>query len=382
MSNYTEADVLLLAKRWQNSKRSYLLVNPLQAKHCPSKPGPALEMMHSLGRQVTAHYPQARLVIGFAETATAIGAAVASCLGADCCYIQTTREDVLNAESWVNFQEEHSHAVEQKLCGDRLAEAIEQSPQIVFVDDEFSTGHTLLNMVAQLRRQYPLAEGREIVAASIINRLQPLNEQAWAAAGIRSEYLVRPQALDYEQMVADIPVAAAEELPSDSAAPDFVELKAAVSFLNPRLGLQIVEYQQNCQTNAACLVEDLAKRLEPGLRLLVLGTEEWMYPALLAADCLACSGHFASVHCHATTRSPIGIYAAAAYPVRNGNLLHSFYDQKRHTYIYNLDQYDAAVVFSDTENEAAARLARADLARALSAWGCTQLFYLGGGKNV
>ena len=95
MNDYTEADVLLLAKRWQNSKRSYLLVNPLQAKHCPSDPGQALAMMRSLGRQVAEHYPQARLVIGFAETATAIGATLASCLGPDCWYIQTTRENTV-----------------------------------------------------------------------------------------------------------------------------------------------------------------------------------------------------------------------------------------------------------------------------------------------
>lgn len=382
MSDYTEADVLLLAKRWQNSKRSYLLVNPLQAKHCPSDPGRALAMMRSLGWQVAERYPQARLVIGFAETATAIGAAVADCLGPDCWYIQTTRENVLGDQSWLNFQEEHSHAVEQRLCGDRLAEAIEQSPQLVFVDDEFSTGQTLLNIVAQLRRHYPAAEGREIVAASIINRLQPANEQAWTAAGIKSEFLVRPQPLDYERLVADISVATAEELPSDAVKPDFKEIELPAPCLNPRLGLRIGDYQQNCRDKAAYLTAVLTERLDFGAQLLVLGTEEFMYPALIAADCLACSGHFGGVRCHATTRSPIGVYAAAGYPVRNGNLLHSFYDQNRRTYIYNLEQYDAALLFSDTQNADAAQLAQADLARVLSSWGCTQLFYVGGGANV
>ncbi len=382
MNDYTEADVLLLAKRWQNSKRSYLLVNPLQAKHCPSDPGQALAMMRSLGRQVAEHYPQARLVIGFAETATAIGATLASCLGPDCWYIQTTRENVLGGQNWVDFQEEHSHAVEQKLCGDRLAEAIEHSPQLVFVDDEFSTGQTLLNMVNQLRLQYTAAENREIVAASIINRLQPSNEQVWTAAGIKSEYLVRPNPLDYERLVADIPVVAAAELPADPVGTNFRQINLPSPCLNPRLGVQIADYQQCCQKNAAYLTDTLVEQLKPGAQLLVLGTEECMYPALLTADCLACSGHFASVRCHATTRSPIGVYTAATYPVRNGNLLHSFYDQNRRTYIYNLAQYDAAVVFSDTENTPAARLAQADLAHALNAWGCTQLFYVGGGQNV
>lgn len=112
MSKYTAADVLLLAKRWQNAKRSYLLVNPLQAKHLPAAPDAALQMMQCLGQKVAVHYPQARLVIGFAETATALGAAVAACLAPDCVYLQTTRESMPQVKNWLNFQEEHSHAVE------------------------------------------------------------------------------------------------------------------------------------------------------------------------------------------------------------------------------------------------------------------------------
>ena len=76
MHPYTAADTLRIAKRYNNPKRSYLLVNPLQAKHIPVSPAAALEMMGALGNQVAAKYPEARLVIGFAETATAIGAAV------------------------------------------------------------------------------------------------------------------------------------------------------------------------------------------------------------------------------------------------------------------------------------------------------------------
>ncbi len=78
MHPYTAADTLRIAKRYNNPKRSYLLVNPLQAKHIPVSPAAALEMMGALGDQVAAKYPEARLVIGFAETATAIGAAVAA----------------------------------------------------------------------------------------------------------------------------------------------------------------------------------------------------------------------------------------------------------------------------------------------------------------
>ena len=101
MHPYTAADTLRIAKRYNNPKRSYLLVNPLQAKHIPVSPAAALEMMGALGDQVAAKYPEARLVIGFAETATAIGAAVAARLGPDCLYVHTTRE-ALDGEANVN----------------------------------------------------------------------------------------------------------------------------------------------------------------------------------------------------------------------------------------------------------------------------------------
>ena len=80
MTEFTVADTLRLAKRFNNPKRSWLLVNPLQAKHIPVSPGAALAMMRELGERLSRRYPECGLVIGFAETATAIGAAVAGCL--------------------------------------------------------------------------------------------------------------------------------------------------------------------------------------------------------------------------------------------------------------------------------------------------------------
>lgn len=76
------------------------------------------------------------LVIGFAETATAIGAAVAAELGAD--YMQTTRELVPDAE-YLYFSEEHSHATEQKLVKNDIDRALRTIDRILFVEDEVTT---------------------------------------------------------------------------------------------------------------------------------------------------------------------------------------------------------------------------------------------------
>ena len=88
---YTAEKILRLAKRFNNARRNYLLVNPLQGKHLPTRPTDALDMMNALGSKVAEKFSAARLVIGFAETATAIGAVVAKNLSDECFYLQTTR---------------------------------------------------------------------------------------------------------------------------------------------------------------------------------------------------------------------------------------------------------------------------------------------------
>ena len=78
MNTYTADNILRIAKRFNNQKRTYLLVNPLQAKHIPVSPKASLGMMKALGDMLANKYPDTKLVIGFAETATAIGAVVAA----------------------------------------------------------------------------------------------------------------------------------------------------------------------------------------------------------------------------------------------------------------------------------------------------------------
>lgn len=96
-----EKEIFRLAKRYANKKRSYLLVNPWQAKHMPVSPTDALLMMNDLGCLTAQKYPSARLVIGFAETATAVGAIVAANLADDCFYVHTTRESL--AGEYIEF---------------------------------------------------------------------------------------------------------------------------------------------------------------------------------------------------------------------------------------------------------------------------------------
>ena len=102
---YNETDLVRIAKRENNNKRNYLVVNRLQGKHIPVKPVIALGMFRELAATIKGSYKgETLLLVGFAETATAIGAAVAIELGTK--YIQTTREVIPGVE-YIFFSEEH-----------------------------------------------------------------------------------------------------------------------------------------------------------------------------------------------------------------------------------------------------------------------------------
>lgn len=374
MPIYTEENTLRLARRYRNAKRAYLLVNPLQAKHLPVSPAAALDMMEALGHQLAERYPGASLVVGFAETATAIGAAAARCLGEKCVYLHTTREPFSPDEHWISFCEEHSHAVEQTLCADALEAYLARTDTVIFLDDEISTGKTLRNMIAQLRERYPALGEKTLVAASILNRVSPEDEALLRQAGICCEYLVKLPQQNYTAAVADIVVEEAQ-----AAAP------AEVTFHHrtlpgqetgdPRRGVEMGAYARQCGQAAQVAAEELDL---PEGRVLVLGTEECMYPALALGAELERRGY--TVRCHATTRSPIGVCDRPGYPIRCGVKLPSFYDPQRTTYLYDLDCYDAAVVVSDTPRQDTGALAA--LTGALMAYGTEKIYYVRRGSDV
>lgn len=377
MPIYSQADLLRVARRVNNSKRPYLLVNPLQAKHVPVSPERSLEMMNCLGDQLAEKYPETRLVIGFAETATAIGAAIASRLPQDCVYLPTTREDLPEVGEWVLFSEEHSHATEQKLCGDHLPEWIDRTPSVIFVDDEISTGKTLRNMICRLRERYPRLTEKKLAAASLLNRVSPEDGEKLAEAGISCEWLVR--------LEADNAARKAEAFQVEEAAPAQTGEHAfskrtldCAPLRDPRGGVLIQTYLENCGQIAGAFLDQIGAELSGVGDVVVLGTEECMYPALVLGRALEQKGF--SVRCHATTRSPIGICGADGYPITSGNKLSSFYGEGRDTYIYDFAPCGALIVVSD-----AAEVRMEALNGLVSAWapyGFQRFYFLQGGRNV
>ena len=375
MSEYKEKNLLRLVKRLNNKKRTYLLVDPLQAKHMPVSPNKALDMMKALGEKIAAAYPETRLVIGFAETATAVGAAAAGCISDDCVYIHTTREDIDGVDNWTEFLEEHSHAAEQKLYSDKLRELFAKTETVVFVDDEFSTGKTVLNIIENLMDNYPELCEKKLVAASVINRVSEENNAIMKASGVECISLLHLENKDYEKAVADIK--AFEAQPATST-PCGIEPCISYPVPDTRLGVTMGDYREKLSELCNDFIN--SHKLDIYGKVLVMGTEEFMYPSIVLGKLIEDMGIASEVRCHATTRSPIAVCTDGDYPIRSGNIVHSFYEAERTTFIYNIDSYDTAIIFTDSDLSFTGGLD--DLTELIRAKGCSNILLIKGERDV
>lgn len=331
--------IVKIAKRDNNSKRKYLVINEKQGKHIPVKPDEALKMFGELADILKSEYGGEKLlVVGFAETATAIGEAAAIKLGSY--YMHTTRENVEGAE-YLYFTESHSHATEQKLVKNDIDGVIGKIDRVVFVEDEVTTGNTIMSIVSLMRGTY----GREInfSVASVLNGMDSKSRAAFDDNGIRLHYLVKTEHSGYTQIAESfrgdgIYVQAMTQ----SARTKYKEI-VEPSYINARRLHRAADYRAACEK----MCDDVISRtgVKSGGKYLVLGTEEFMFPALWLAARIEEEGGQAL--CHATTRSPIEVSGEEGYPLQKRFELASVYDEDRRTFIYNLDQYDSVVILTD-----------------------------------
>lgn len=370
---YTEG-LVSIAKRENNTRRAYLVVNRLQGKHIPVEPGQALGMFWALGEKVRERYQgQPLLLVGFAETATAIGAAAAVGLGAY--YIQTTREKIPGVE-YLYFSESHSHATEQKLVKDDLDPIIEKVSRIVFIEDEVTTGNTILKIVHLIRSHY--GERVCFSVASILNGMDLQSQERYRTEGIDMLYLVKTDHSRYTEIAGRFagngvyhqPVISYQETMAENplqrtgAEASYQGTGAEVTF-TVRMGRSHVQqidipgiqdarrlvqgaaYQNACQQ----LWEGVQPYVPHGgnKNILVLGTEEFMYPPLFAAWKMQQSGH--KVKYHATTRSPIAVSLEPEYPLHERYQLASLYDRGRKTFVYDLARYDVVFILTDAPGD-------------------------------
>ncbi|RPK52563.1 Cysteine protease StiP precursor [Streptomyces sp. ADI91-18] len=400
-------DALLGLALRRNPKRAHLLVSRVLGKHVPQSPEAVYAAGYGLGERVRALLGDgaaaAAVVLGYAETATGLGHCVADGL-ALAPYLHSTRRPVPGVEPAGGFEEAHSHATSHLLLPED-PELLAGGGPLVLVDDEFSTGNTVLNTIADLHARHP--RGHYVVVALVDMRSPADRDRLTAFAeglGARIDLvalargtvslpegvLAKGQALveEYETRGAagdaDGPAAVAGSgAGAASGSRSAAESGAGFgSAAGPAAGsVAAVERvalgwpgglpdggrhgfapadRDRLEAALPALAGRIAAALgpEPG-RVLVLGNEELMYAPLRLARALEESGAAREVRFSTTTRSPVLAVDDPGYAIRT-RLVFPAHDDPADgpgdRYAYNVAGagFDAVVAVVDGAGDTAA----------------------------
>ena len=323
-------DLIHICKRVNNSKREYLFVNRYQGKHIPESPYYITSLLDSFVAEVKANIKPSEkvIVVGFAETATGIAEYLTYKLSLDKEYkntivyhLQTSRENYSDCPKLFTFDEEHSHAVNQCLYSEKF---LPKYDKVLFVEDEITTGNTILNWQNEC------------------------NCKTFDAQGIDRICLVEG------------------EIKSDLPTLSMVENKGAVDYIshfykginatpfiyasivpNSRKGVDPHSFRRYVEKVQDKITVGLCSYVDRDETVMVIGTEEFMfYPMMAARDLELSLG--CKVKYRATTRSPIAVCEDDGYIIKDAITLPSAYDKDRQTYLYNMnDDYSKIIVISD-----------------------------------
>jgi hypothetical protein len=265
------------------------------------------------------------LVVGFAETATALGHCVADALDAPT-YLHTTRRRDPDETGAVEFREEHSHAVQHALLPADPQLLAGRGP-LVLVDDELSTGQTAINTITTLHRIAP--RDRYIVAALLDTRAtsSPLTEAVTALGAQVDTVAISTATLDLPDDLADQSQRLRAQLARDhprtadaQPGPAPIAQRLHLSELGWPPGLPVGarhgwsrQHRDRAEQLLAPIVERLVRHL-PKRRVLVLGTEELMALPLRIAEQLQLTTG-TDVAFSTTTRSPALVVPDSGYAI-------------------------------------------------------------------
>lgn len=360
-----------------NPKRAHLLVSTVLAKHVPTVPGIALaagELLGLLVSDVVGGSPRdarelgdrfavlvARLAedaesgdadaleqahrdltvlrrdiraattprpgvvtFGYAETATGLGQLVADALGAY--YLHSTRHAPAGASAFAGFAEEHSHATDHALLPTD-PKWLRRDGTTVLVDDELSTGTTVINTITAL---HALVPQRHWVIASLIDLRSPadLGRFDRLATTLGTRISVVGLAAGSIELPADVLPRAGrmiESMPPVHAPPPAAgEVRLLdCTDLSPVRSARFGTSAPADAAVATTIADRLRVLLPAGAApagdrgVLVLGSEEFIALPMLTADELARAAAGLFVRFSTSTRSPIAALDAADYPIRS-----------------------------------------------------------------
>ncbi|KOY81975.1 phosphoribosyltransferase family protein [Lysinibacillus macroides] len=375
-----------------NKKRQFLFVSTVLGKHLAVRPqvplltGSLLAIMyhqHLTGQDVDAtpaivralkegtelenvqnamdgylKLDETTLFIGFAETATALGHAVFNTFQSNAMYIHTTREVLPDFEPFVTFEEEHSHATSHRIYTEQ-SEAFMQAQRIVLIDDELTTGNTVINIIDTLRKKFPSVKHYAVLAIldwrseqqQIV--FQQL-EQDW---GITIDFLAiicghfncqgtpsltssQPEiAVQDAQEITILPIQQSmEQKPYRSIAENGLVNKQP--YLTATGRFMLTSAQHFKQKEALQAVGRQLTSLRTDGPALVVGTGEFMYVPMQIASYLG-----SDVYVQSTTRSPIYCTDEKGYTITEKLAFDSLENNGVTNYLYNVQSRPYSELF-------------------------------------
>ena len=367
-------DLISVGYRVNNNKRNFLFISKLLGKHIEVKPDICkatgfLLASIILGRtnetskiikyinskdnnidvkeamELTYRTNEKLVVLGFAETATALGMSVASSIE-NSYYITTTRENIDWIEPFVKFEEEHSYSTTHK-CFPEDQYRLKEADRIILVDDEITTGKSMLNIIKELKRKTGIKK------YSILTILD------WRNLGCKNLYkdFIRKNKVEIEVSslisgeieVEDNKIYYDKEI-------DFLDERVNIKSINviskknryfKYSGIFGVDFEDIKKIEEECLksANKIQEIIGKNKKILVLGHGENIYIPSRIASYLEGDVYFKS-----TTRSPIYCSNEKGYLINEKS---GFYHKDVKYYLYNKseieDLYDKVILITDDD---------------------------------
>ena len=330
---YQLEDLLGFAQRI-NPKRAFLFVSKVLGRHIPVAPGTMRHAFTDLANLVPDDLPEPILVIGMAETAVGLSAGVHQALQTrypNALLLNSTRHSQHNKNNTetllTTFSEDHSHASQHLIyqSADTVTQAqLLASKTLIMVDDEASTGNTCVNVVTALRNagldQLEQVHLTTLVDWSLNQNQSHANADDTIATRLSNIEFHRHHLLSGAWTWTDAPNPEPITMPSvdtteagSYALGDtgnwgrFPTLDSTDGFESYLLKFQIAFNVFNHQAQSE--KEQFDNEQLPK-RILVLGSNEFVWLPFLLAEWLETQNQNSTVNFSALTRSPIALGGA------------------------------------------------------------------------
>ena len=330
---YQLEDLLGFAQRI-NPKRAFLFVSKVLGRHIPVAPGTMRHAFTDLANLVPDDLPEPILVIGMAETAVGLSAGVHQALQTrypNALLLNSTRHAQHNDDNTetllTTFSEDHSHASQHLIyqSADKVTQAqLLASKTLIMVDDEASTGNTCVNVVTALRNA-GLTELEQVHLTTLVD--WSLNQNQ-AQADVDDNISARLPNIDFHRhhllsgawQWTDAPNPEPITMPSvdTTEAGSYalgdtgnwgrfptLDSTDGFAFYLTKFQAAFNLFNQQAQSEKASFEKEQLPQ-----RILVLGSNEFVWLPFLLAEWLETQTQNATVKFSALTRSPIALGGA------------------------------------------------------------------------